>query len=517
MTELDDIWDKEFHKRENQKEKQKDKRKVYLKKYSGNGRIPLHESIVLGEISRFVSLDLDGKPIFEDTIERVNDIIRPSDTIDSQNPVTFIFDSEQDFKDHLAKAKNENFDTMFSKVESIYRRYVDVEDHYITLLVADTIWTWMQDKFGYTHYNIIVGDNGSGKNSALLVFKYLGYRVFYVVSASAANYYTIMGNIEEGQVTIAEDEAGDIADDKDKRNVFKTGYASGGCIPKVETEGGRKQDNWLTYSHKWAAMEELSDNKEIKGILDRSFILKFVTGNVPYNIKDVIRSAGDPKFKPLYTELINTRKLLFCYRLLHHNDPILDVKLNVKNRSAELVSPLIRLFQNSPVALKRILECLSKFMVERNEVKKSSFESKLYEVIASLIEERKMRIQANYSTAEDNELGGSTLTNRAIRERCKEVMDGLDIDDKPGVFYSSDLGSVSQKRITNVLKSKFKATSYRPDIEGKSTRCMRFEERYLKRISSHYNTPDRIEIVKEVSDTSTLPNLSDRSKKKMAS
>jgi hypothetical protein len=79
-----------------------------------------------------------------------------------------------------------------------------VEGYYYTLLSGDTIWSHFQDKFAMTHFDIIVGDNDSGKNSALLVFRYLGYRVFYVTSASAANYYTVLGNIEEGQVTIPE-------------------------------------------------------------------------------------------------------------------------------------------------------------------------------------------------------------------------------------------------------------------------------------------------------------------------
>jgi hypothetical protein len=130
----------------------------------------------------------------------------------------------------------------------------------------------------------------------------------------------------------------------------------------------------------------------MKCILDRSFVFRFVAGDPQYNIKDVIKSAGDPKFQPLHDKLMSTRKLLFCWRLLHYEDVILDVKLNVKNRSAELTKPLIRLFQNSPIALERILDSLSKFLVEKSDIKKNSFESKLYEVIKFLKEERKERL-----------------------------------------------------------------------------------------------------------------------------
>jgi hypothetical protein len=118
----------------------------------------------------------------------------------------------------------------------------------------------------------------------------------------------------KGQCCIAEDEAEDMAYDKDKNNVIKTGNASDGSVPKIELEGGRRQDSWFTYCHKWFAMEELPDSRKMKAILDRSLVYKFIVGEVLYNIKDIIRDAGDPKYKPLYEELIHIRKLLLCFR-----------------------------------------------------------------------------------------------------------------------------------------------------------------------------------------------------------
>lgn len=488
----------------NDEEGKIDKNKIAIKKYSKNGKSNLHESAIIGEAPKFVTLDQNNKPKLLDSIERNNDILVPADTIDTQNPIPYIFEFEEELAKCLVEASKWNLDSIFLKVESINRKYVDIEDHYHVLLTADIIWTWLQDKFGYTHYNIFVGDNGSGKNSQLLVFKYLGYRVFYVVSASAPNYYTKMGNKEEGQITIAEDEADDIAEDREKRNVFKSGYASGGSVPKVELEGGRKSDDWLVYCQKWVAMEELPSHKEMKGILDRSFVYRFVAGDPQYNIKDAIRSAGDPMYKPHYDELMETRKLLFCWRLIHYEDMILDVELNVKNRSAELTKPLIRLFQDSPIALKRILDSLSKFMVERNETKKNSFESKLYEVIDQLREERNKRFEANIQTNEDISLKEGyelAFTNKALMEKTKEVMDCKDTNNS-GIFWSEEAAcSVSQTKITNISKSKFKAKSFLkrlPDPNDpdrlKVIRSLDFQHKYLKRIKSSYQTPDKIEI-----------------------
>ena len=118
--------------------------------------------------------------------------------------------------------------------------------------------------------------------------------------------------------------------------------------------------------YEMVSMEDLPDYKKAKGILDRSFVFRFVVGDVEYNIKEVIMYAGDSKFKPLNDELMDTRKLLFAFRLFHYEDVIPDLQLNIKHRSAELTKPLLRLFSSrndAPVAVEEIKQALSKFIV----------------------------------------------------------------------------------------------------------------------------------------------------------
>ena len=316
---------------------EKKKRKVFIRKYTGNGTLPLHESVVIyGQPSVFLSLTDNYRPQYIPDIETTNKILYPADTIDTRNPLPYVFQSTTELEKYLELAGEETFETLYSKVESIFKKYVNIEEHYITVLSADIIYSYFQDKFGTTHYNIFVGDNGSGKNSALLVFKYLGYRVFYVVSASAPNYFTFLGDIEEGQGSIAEDEAEGIGYDIEKQKVIKTGYCSGATVPKVDLSFGRTQGDWLTYCHKWFAMEELPDYKKIKGVQDRAFVYNFVVANVQYNIKDVMKDTGDPEFKSLNEELMDTRKLLFAFRMIHYGDIIPNIKLNIIHRNEEL-------------------------------------------------------------------------------------------------------------------------------------------------------------------------------------
>ena len=202
---------------------------------------------------------------------------------------------------YLELAKRETLDSLYQVVKSNLQRYVNVDEHYLVVIASDIILSYFQDKFATLHYDIFVGDNGSGKNSALLAISRLAYRVFYLVSASAPNYFTAYGNVEEGQVTIAEDEVGDLDKDGQKQKILKSGYTSGGTVPKIDFPNGKRtQAPFNVYGMKWLAMEELPDNRKTKGIFDRSFVFNFIVGHVDYNIKDVIKNAGDPKFKPLY-------------------------------------------------------------------------------------------------------------------------------------------------------------------------------------------------------------------------
>jgi hypothetical protein len=184
---------------------------------------------------------------------------------------------------------------------------------------------------------------------------------------------------------------------------------------------------------------------------------------------------------------------------LHHEDQFLNVKLNIKNRTAELTNPLIRLFRKSPLTKQRILDDLSKFINERNENKKNSFEAKLNNVITQLIEDRKELIKKG--TLDETELkvlGTHIFSNEIIRDTCKAEMDGRNMEGKDTAFYSTEFGIVSQKKITSTLKSKFKVDPpklYR--IGDQVLRCVEFKQEYLDKIKAYYDMPNQIKIIEE--------------------
>ena len=310
-------------------------------------------------------------------------------------------------------------DSLYQVVKSNLQRYVNVDEHYLVVIASDIILSYFQDKFATLHYDIFVGDNGFGKNSALLAISRLAYRVFYLVSASAPNYFTAYGTIEEGQVTIAEDEVSDLDKDGQKQKILKSGYTSGGTVPKIDFPNGKRtQAPFNVYGMKWLAMEELPDNRKTKGIFDRSFVFNFIVGHVDYNIKDVIKDAGDPKFKPLTNELVHVHKLLFAFRLIHYNDIFPDIQINLENRNAELSKPSLRLFSSrgdAPVAVEEIRLALSKFIAEKNELKSNSIESKLCCAIIDLIRQR----NENPNSQDYDGLEDCAFTNEQIWTNCR--------------------------------------------------------------------------------------------------
>jgi hypothetical protein len=68
--------------------------------------------------------------------------------------------------------------------------------------------------------------------------------------------------------------------------------------------------------------------------------------------------------------------------------------------------------------------------------------------------------------------------------------------EKTGLYWSSLLGmTVSQTKIISVAKSKFKAEPIPKKIDGKTVRCLKFNEKYQERIKSSYDIPDRVELI----------------------
>ena len=83
-----------------------------------------------------------------------------------------------------------------------------------------------------------------------------------------------------------------------------------------------------------------------KGLVDRTFTYQCRPGKVSYSIKKVVSQTinKNPELQKQYDELLDFRKLMLCYRLVHYTDELPEIKTSVRNRDEELSTPVLQLF-----------------------------------------------------------------------------------------------------------------------------------------------------------------------------
>ena len=166
-----------------------------------------------------------------------------------------------------------------------------------------------------THYLLFVGDNNTGKSNALRVFNQLGYRPLFDTSITTANIYNFLGQFEEGQGIILEDEIDNIEEQEDKMRIYKVGYVAGSKVTRIyESSNGAKdnrQQRYNTYCFK-AFSSERQPSYKGKGFSERLFTVRCSPGRPPYDISEVTNDAGDPKHMKLLREMNDLRNRCLC-------------------------------------------------------------------------------------------------------------------------------------------------------------------------------------------------------------
>jgi hypothetical protein len=462
------------------KDKSKDDLKVvHVVKHSGviNGRPILAETVIIGLVPRFALSETtkDGK-VKISLVESVSDGINEYFPLGEGLSRAYSFKDDTEFYYYIQQAQRESFDSLYYKVKSIWRKYIDADDFHISICSADTIFTYFQDKIGLTHYLFFVGGNDTGKSNNLTVLEYTAYRVFNSTSITVANIYTFLGKGEEGQGTICEDEADNIDRDTDKMRTYKSGYQSGKSVARTDLpQGVRTQNKWLTFCFKAFAAERLPDPLRAKGFNQRIIELLCRDGIPQHDISDVVTPAGDEDFQYLLNELNVTHNLLTAFRLLHYHDKIPNVKLNISNREKQLFKPIIRVFQNSR-ALNELLPVISEFVSRRRAKNTNSLEARLYEIITDLIRHKtSLELESSY-----------------IWSEIKNTLAGQEIPNKSMSYETEEFGTLSQKITTRTLEQVFGAK--KSTHKGSSNKLI-FDPDRLKRLERKYKIQVNVKVM----------------------
>jgi hypothetical protein len=495
--------------------KEKEKPVCTVKKFSGvtttspNG-VGLAEAVIIGGQPMFACTINGGLSVtFFKELETEDMILRPPGKQEYPPDSAYEFANEEEFMEYIRIANEEdNLYKLYQDVRKFYTKdyFVDTEPRNTTLLTLYAITSYFQDKFSTVPYIWLIGDNGSGKNSILMTYSWLGYRVFYMSGASGANICEYLGTVEEGQGTVAEDELGNLDEDDYKKLLYMTGYASGSCVPKIlnGNTDGREQRYYRSYCQKISASESLPSIKYSKGVLDREFIIKCVKGFPKYNIKTTKKRTRTPEVLRLINDLQTLRKRLFAYRLARFDDVVGEIQgLNISGRALELAESALLLFnryQQSPEDSKvfndEIIPTLSGFLSDRSNRRNDSLEARLYSIIRTMI---------------DAQGGKEEFDNDTIFNVVQTEMGGRELHGRSDIFYVDDLNmTVTRTKIMKVLKEKFKAVNTRIVLaDGSRQRALKILAEVLDRIKASYEDPWDIKII-SIEDTSAQVNQSNQ-------
>ena len=455
-----------------------------IQKYSVGIDKKLFESVLISGVPCFVSISHDGQPEILSEVEEADRILKPFER--DSNPIEqYSFATLEELKTYMERAQGESLDTLWTMVEQTVRSFNDTDERNICIMTANIIFSYFQDIIGMTHYLFAVGQVGTGKGSMLEIMHQLAYRAVLISNATAPNLYRMLGSIEKGQIgALLMDEANTIENDIFIMEVLKTGYKGSSRIPRIVDASSSKAQQVLfyTFGFKMIAAEKLPNEWKARGLLDRSLIVQSFYGKPKYRIDKVIEPRGDPRLQRLREQLTELRNLLFAFRLVNYDKPIMDIKLNLDGREEELCSGLIRLFKDTKV-LEKVKMALMSFIVDRREVKANSLEAALHNEIQKLVHPK------DSNPTIEVEFG-------VFFEQLRNTLECEPVQDNPNTVFSRKLGiKISTITISKALKNAFGARTGTRDATG-TKRMIQFNVEKLKRNSRIFEElPESIEII----------------------
>jgi hypothetical protein len=445
-----------------------------------------------------------------------NIIIKPHERSEATPMIPYAFLDIHEVRYFVEQAKKETIHSLFLKSKSMWKSLVVAKDNdTITLLALDQVYTYFQDLFATTHYVMITGSPGSGKGAILSTMKALGYRVVLAADMSGANLLDMSGSVEPCQITIAEDEFDDIDRDEVKRKLYKVGYDVNGMIPRTLDGNTSARGNryYFAYCYKILAAEYPLESKNLAGLNDRTFNIESIKSPPKFRIKTVLDQMQrpvhkqNPRYKDIISKIIYLRKLLLVYRLLHHEDIIEEVPLNIDGRAWELTSPQIFLFNSDILsssegdksALQEVLKTLSRFLQKKGELTKKTLEGIVHEALENKlipIMKAKTVIDVN-----GKNIITYTISNEDICDSVRKMVDGTpSINPNEYAFYSTDYGKITHKRILKICRDGFSAEPDSIGTGNEKARALTFDKETVEKIGKTFEIISEIKIVQSNTD-----------------
>ena len=207
--------------------------------------------------------------------------------------------------------------------------------------------------------------------------------------------------------------------------------------------------------------------------------LRCIAGEPAHDILEVVNPMGDDEHSDLLKELHRVRNMLLCYRLVHRNDKISNITINLKNREKQLFKPVLRLFQNTKT-MPQLSIVISNYINERRKTKLSGLHSFLIQLVDDMMTDKGYG-NIGVALAETVELDTSDIWAKVQSRTSGQFQSG-----HPLTYETVEFGPVSQKQVTGILEDIFKA-----EIRNSNgTRKVVFMRKNLEKVRQSYDISD---------------------------
>ena len=218
---------------------------------------------------------------------------------------------------------------------------------------------------------------------------------------------------------------------------------------------------------------------------------------------------------------------MLIFRLLHHDDAIEEVPLNIEGRALELCGPAIRLFNSEQLAapnrkaLNEIMAGLSHFLRKKGQLDKKVIELVIHDVLIDLFNQMDkeetapgtstiMNVDSCMKRTTDNDLYGENKTFYVVSydEICSRVMKEVEGSlVSPRTFECPEYGRVTHDSILSTCRSLYGA---KPDriSKGKSNqkpRALSFDKNSVVTAGKNFEVVSEIKILTEEEQEKEAP------------
>lgn len=355
-------------------------------------------------------------------------------------------------------------DNLLERCKKYIDKFIDVDERDKHLILGDLFLSYCQEHVSTIHFPFFVGETESGKSSALHLFRFLGYRCLYGEDIPNADIYNFLGTDEEATGTICEDEAQEIAVDREKIRTYKNSYSKGAVKPRiVGVDSDRKrQVYYKTFCLKLFAGERIPEDK---GFKERLAIVHMREGSPEGNIKRV--SAEDKE------DMNYLRNSLLVWKIMNVERGIEPIDSGLKQRDQELWEDFLAVL-NGTKYYDEAKNVVKYYVQQRHQSIWNSLEAKLFKLVVP-------------NLSEDMSIG---------MEKFWEVLvsrnDELEGEVNHGTFYPNDFQKkVTRNYLAKLFEEKFSAKK-QVIVEKKEDKTHQqtvyvFDQKIIQTLSKKYN------------------------------